>query len=49
MTAEQAELAWRKPNNINRTITKWGVHEQWVYGGHGYLYFEDGILTAIQN
>jgi len=49
MTQEQARLAWGNPEKINRTITKWGVDEQWVYGRHNYLYFENGILTAIQN
>jgi len=49
MTQDQARLAWGNPEKINRTITKLGVHEQWVYGGGNYLYFENGILTAIQN
>jgi hypothetical protein len=49
MTQEQAKLAWGNPNHINRTITKFGVSEQWVYGEHNYLYFENGVLTVIQN
>jgi len=40
---------WGKPINVNRTTTSRGVREQWVYGGQNYLYFENGILTAIQN
>jgi hypothetical protein len=40
--------SWGKPRSVNRTVTASGVHEQWVYRG-GYLYFEDGVLTAIQN
>lgn len=49
MTAERVRLSsWGRPNHINRTIYGSGVREQWVYNG-GYLYFEDGILTAIQN
>lgn len=39
---------WGRPNKINRTTGRWGVHEQWVYDG-GYLYFENGTLTSIQN
>jgi hypothetical protein len=39
---------WGKPDDVNRTTTKNGVSEQWVYPGDRYLYFEDGILTAIQ-
>lgn len=42
------DSAWGRPNKVNRTIRASGTHEQWVYGG-GYLYFEDGVLTAIQN
>ena len=40
---------WGKPDHINTTTTRYGVHEQWVYGGGNYLYFENGILTSIQN
>jgi hypothetical protein len=51
MTAEQAIAGWGRPRDINRTSGSFGVHEQWVYGeyGSGYLYFEDGVLTTIQN
>ncbi|MBQ4622463.1 MAG: hypothetical protein IJB28_07415 [Bacteroidaceae bacterium] len=43
--------SWGHPDDINRTIGSWGVHEQWVYGEIycSYLYFEDGVLTSIQN
>ena len=43
------DSSWGKPDHINTTTTKYGVHEQWVYGGGNYLYFDDGILTSIQN
>ncbi len=43
------DSSWGKPEHINRTITARGTREQWVYGLRNYLYFEDGILTAIQN
>ncbi len=39
---------WGAPEHINRTITRSGVREQWVYGG-AYLYFENGKLVAIQD
>ena len=35
------------PDDINKTIGAWGVHEQWVYR-HKYLYFENGKLTSWQ-
>jgi len=51
--------SWCEPNTINRTTTADHEYEQWVYrapgiqiGGFnprvGYLYFTDGVLTAIQ-
>lgn len=43
------DSSWGKPNHINTTTTKYGVHEQWRYDGYNYLYFENGILTSIQN
>lgn len=48
MTAEQAEQTWwKRPERINRTQTARGTREQWVYSQGRYLYFENGILTAI--
>ncbi len=49
MTGEQAEMSWGKPGEINRTVQNGRVHEQWVYGDGNYLYFDDGLLTAIQD
>lgn len=50
MTKTEAENStWGKPKKINKTTTAYGVHEQWVYSGYKYLYFDDGILTSIQN
>ncbi|MGQ0711399.1 MAG: hypothetical protein ACT4NV_16835 [Rhodoferax sp.] len=43
------DSSWGKPKRINRTTTARGTREQWVYGLRNYLYFEDGILTTIQN
>jgi hypothetical protein len=40
--------SWGEPSDINRTITKAGTREQWVYDG-SYLYFDNGVLTAIQD
>lgn len=37
-----------KPNDINKTTTKGGTREQYVYG-KDYLYFENDELTSIQN
>lgn len=49
MTKVQAENStWGKPIRINKTTTSYGVHEQWVYYGNRYLYFDNGLLTSIQ-
>jgi hypothetical protein len=40
---------WGRPDAINRTVTKRGASEQWVYqDGRAYLYFNNGRVTAIQ-
>ncbi len=49
MSKEQAIVAWGKPKDINTTATAGGTHEQWVYNSGTYIYFDDGILSAIQN
>jgi hypothetical protein len=51
MTAKtvREKTSWGEPNSINRSVGKWGVHEQWVYEGGDYLYFENGKLTSLQN
>jgi hypothetical protein len=49
MTKEEVLKILGEPKDINKTITANGVSEQWVYFGDRYLYFEDGILTTIQD
>jgi hypothetical protein len=49
MTEEQARMSWGEPDNVNRTTTRRGTSEQWVYGSGSYLYFTNGILDSIQN
>jgi len=50
MTKEEVLVdGWGKPIDINRTTTTYGVSEQWIYDDYKYLYFEDGILTTIQD
>ena len=52
MTMGEALESWGDPSSINKTTYSFGVHEQWVYEGEDfknrYLYFEDGVLTTIQ-
>ena len=50
MTEQDAlDSSWGKPQRVNTTRTAGSRHEQWVYRPGNYLYFENGILTAIQN
>jgi len=48
MNASCARLSWRRPKEINQTISEQGTSEQWVYYGQKYLYMRNGILTTIQ-
>lgn len=49
MTASEVKASsWGSPNDINKTTTENGVHEQWVYGNGRYIYLDDGVVTAIQ-
>jgi len=50
MTDEMAIESLGRPQENNRTIGSWGVHEQWVYrNGDLFVYFENGILTSWQD
>lgn len=49
MTDKKVLSIWGKPIDINRTINRYGVKEQWVYPNYVYLYFTDGVLTTIQD
>jgi hypothetical protein len=48
MTAPQVLLSWGKPEDINRSVGSWGVHEQWVYGNQ-YVYLENGKVDSFQD
>lgn len=48
MTCEQTIASWGVPDQKNRSVGSWGIHEQWVYV-QMYLYFENGILTSWQD
>lgn len=44
-----AMAAFGRPNANNRSVGRWGEHEQWVYRDRRlYLYFENGKLTSYQ-
>jgi hypothetical protein len=43
------DSSWGRPDSVNKTTTSRSLHEQWVYGSRNYLYFDNGVLTGIQN
>lgn len=47
MTSEMALISLGLPDQVNSTIGKWGISEQWVYK-NTYLYFENEKLTSYQ-
>lgn len=48
MTDDMMIIALGNPDDINRTVGSWGVHEQWVYNRE-YYYFENGKLVSYQD
>lgn len=49
MTYEEVKSStWGSPDDINKTTYEWGTTEQWCYSGYKYIYFENGVVTAIQ-
>lgn len=49
MNQEEVIASWGKPRDINRTVSQYLIHEQWVYGNNKYLYFESGVLRSWQD
>ena len=45
---EVLNSTWGKPEKINKTTTRYGTSEQWCYSQNKYIYFENGIVTSIQ-
>ncbi|GAA4072043.1 hypothetical protein GCM10022389_16660 [Flavobacterium cheonanense] len=37
-----------QPDSINKSVGKWGVHEQFVYGSKLYIYIENKVVTSYQ-
>lgn len=48
MTKQMCRDSWGEPESINRTSTRYGNHEQWVYATI-YVYFDNGKISAIQD
>lgn len=48
MTEEMCKEAWGNPIEINSTHLDGKTLIQWVYN-NSFLYFDNGILTSVQN
>jgi endonuclease YncB( thermonuclease family)/uncharacterized protein YgiM (DUF1202 family) len=52
MSQEMVLASWGQPDDINKSVGSFGVHEQWIYGDYTttqyFLYFENGVLTSWQ-
>ncbi|MCP3778841.1 zinc ribbon domain-containing protein [Paenibacillus sp. MZ03-122A] len=46
---EVMDSKWGLPTHVNKTTTAYGISEQWVYDNYKYIYFENGIVTTIQD
>lgn len=53
MTENEVVRSWGKPDRVNRTISRRGSNEQWVYdrGGHKsqYIYLDNGIVSSLSD
>lgn len=52
MTSEMLKVLYGKPDDINRSVYSFGVHEQWIYkkiNKDEYYYFENNILKSWQD
>lgn len=48
-TNEVLNSTWGNPQKKNKTTTKYGISEQWVYSDYRYVYLDNGIVTSIQS
>ena len=48
MTKDQVRASWGRPQSVNSTVSSSGTDEQWVYGVGQYVYFENGVMTMLQ-
>ncbi len=50
MNTCQLYAAWGLPEDRNRSVGSWGVHEQLVYGSFGpYIYLRNGVISSFQD
>lgn len=48
MNDRQVFVCFGSPEKINTTVTSAGKREQYVYGYRGYVYLDNGTVTAVQ-
>jgi type II secretory pathway component PulJ len=44
-----ARASMGRPVEVNRTVTAYGTHEQWIYPGEVYVYVDDDRVTSWQD
>lgn len=55
MSEEALIASWGSPRKVNRSVGRYGVHKQYVYGSHSgystptYVYVENGKVTSWQD
>ncbi|WP_026948091.1 hypothetical protein [Algoriphagus marincola] len=49
MTEEMLLDSWGEPEDINKTVTRYSISKQYVYGLGQYVYVVDGKVEAWQN
>lgn len=49
MPRDAVKLSWGEPDDINRTVISYSVHEQWIYRDKVYIYCDNGKVTAWQD
>lgn len=50
MTANEVlNSTWGNPQKKNKTTTKYGISEQWVYSDNRYVYLNNEVVTTIQD
>jgi len=49
MADRDVVASWGPPQKVNRTVGKWGIHEQWVYPDNTYVYIENAKVTSWQD
>jgi len=48
MNKEMLKFSLGNPDDINKTVNKYGTTEQWIYDNNLYIYLENNVVTSYQ-